>query len=97
MTIRASIPLFFRGLPTAATAHAWDELDCRSFSTRCMRRPARRSLRQNLETLSAALRGSNLALLEKMVEPQLVEVSDAGMDRALKMVNLLMKDRCPSN
>jgi hypothetical protein len=74
MTIRASILLLSIGLPAASAAQPWDELDCRLVLDALQAQAGEAaSLRENSDTLSTALRGSNFALWEKTVEPQLVE------------------------
>ena len=98
MSIQALILLLFLGLPTAASAQTWGDLDCRIVLD-ALQAQAREAgaLRRNSATLSTTIRGTNYGLWEKTVEPQLVEVPDAEKDRALELVNILLRDRCPSN
>lgn len=95
-TVRTAVMIAaLLALPSAATAQAWGELDCKvvidAFEASSQ---VENSLRHNADVLETALRGRDYALFEKQVGPKLEEAPAEEYDRALDLFNSLLRDRC---
>jgi hypothetical protein len=94
-----SLPMIGLLVVMAAPAGAldWGELDCKVVLDALQAQTLEAAiLRMNAQVLETSIRGRDYYFFEESILPQLKITPTDEKDRALGLVNALIRDRCPS-